>query len=157
MTSRSEPNWIVRIPPPIWMFALLIGAYVIQRNAIGAAIHVIQSATLAIVLIVGGVAFAMWAGRTFAVAGTEIAPASASNKQLVTTGPFRFTRNPMYLSLIIASLGVAFYFGTLPFFVVPALVFLLCDFVFIPFEEEKMQRQYPVPYTDYMARVRRWI
>ena len=136
---------------------MLIAAYAVQRNAIDAAIHVIQSATLAIVLIVAGIALAVWAGRTFAVAGTEIAPASASNKKLVTNGPFRFTRNPMYLSLIIASLGVAFYFGTLPFFVVPVLVFLLCNFEFIPFEEAKMQRQHFVPYTDYIAHVRRWI
>ena len=135
---------------------MLIVAYTLQRNVIGVAIHVIQSAQLAILLIAAGIALAVWGERTFAAAGTEIMPASATNKTLVTHGPFRFTRNPMYSGLVLASLGVAFFFGTLPFFVVPVLVFLLCNFVFIPFEEAKMQRQHTDQYADYSHRVRRW-
>jgi len=136
---------------------MLIAAYAIQHNAVGVAVYVFQSAPLAIVFIVAGIALAVWGERTFAAAGTEIMPASATNKKLVTDGPFRFTRNPMYSGLILASLGVAFYFGTLPFFVVPVLVFLLCNFVFIPFEEAKMLRQHSDQYTEYLARVRRWV
>jgi protein-S-isoprenylcysteine O-methyltransferase Ste14 len=136
---------------------MLIAAYALQRNVVAIAVHVIQSAPLAIVFIVAGIALAAWGERTFAAAGTEIMPASATNKKLVASGPFRFTRNPMYLGLILASLGVAFYFGTLPFFVVPVLVFLLCNFVFIPFEEAKMLRQHSDQYTEYLARVRRWV
>jgi len=157
VTSRAEPSWIVRIPPPVWTLAMLIAAYALQRNASAIAIPVIQSTLLAIVLIVMGIALAAWGRLTFAAVGTEIIPSSATNKKLVTHGPFRFTRNPMYLGLILASFGVAFYFGTLPFFVVPLLVFLLCNFTFIPFEEAKMQRQHSAPYTDYRLRVRRWI
>jgi len=136
---------------------MLIAAYAIQRNAVGVAVYVFQSAPLAIVFIVAGIALAVWGERTFAAAGTEIMPAAATNKKLVTDGPFRFTRNPMYSGLILASLGVAFYFGTLPFFVVPVLVFLLCNFLFIPFEEAKMHRQHSDQYTEYLARVRRWV
>jgi len=136
---------------------MLIAAYAIQHNAVGVAVYVFQSAPLAIVFIVAGIALAVWGERTFAAAGTEIMPAAATNKKLVTDGPFRFTRNPMYSGLILASLGVAFYFGTLPFFVVPVLVFLLCNFVFIPFEEAKMLRQHSDQYTEYLARVRRWV
>ena len=136
---------------------MLIAAYAIQHNAVGVAVYVFQSAPLAIVFIVSGIALAVWGERTFAAAGTEIMPAAATNKKLVTDGPFRFTRNPMYSGLILTSLGVAFYFGTLPFFVVPVLVFLLCNFVFIPFEEAKMLRQHSDQYTEYLARVRRWV
>ena len=49
------------------------------------------------------------------------------------------------------------YPGTLPFFLVPVLLFLICNFVFIPFEEAKMQRQFSNQYTEYLGRVRRWI
>jgi protein-S-isoprenylcysteine O-methyltransferase Ste14 len=63
----------------------------------------------------------------------------------------------MYLGLILVTLGIALYFGTLPFFAVPVLLFLLVNFVFIPFEEAKMQRQHEAAYTDYRARVRRWL
>jgi len=104
-----------------------------------------------------GILLASWGRSTFAAAGTEIMPASVSNKRLVTSGPFRFTRNPMYLGLVAASLGIALFPGTLPFFLVPVLLFLICNFVFIPFEEAKMQRQFGAQYTDYLGRVRRWI
>jgi protein-S-isoprenylcysteine O-methyltransferase Ste14 len=40
---------------------------------------------------------------------------------------------------------------------VPVLVFLLCNFIFIPFEEAKMQRQHYGQYTDYLTQVRRWL
>jgi protein-S-isoprenylcysteine O-methyltransferase Ste14 len=63
----------------------------------------------------------------------------------------------MYSGLILLTLGIAFYAGTLPFFAVPVLLFLLCNFVFIPFEEAKMQRQFDAQYTDYLRRVRRWV
>jgi protein-S-isoprenylcysteine O-methyltransferase Ste14 len=63
----------------------------------------------------------------------------------------------MYLGVSVLTLGIAFYAGTLPFFAVPVLLFLLCNFVFIPFEEAKMQRQFSNQYTDYLRRVRRWI
>jgi len=57
----------------------------------------------------------------------------------------------------LTSLGIACFAGTLPVFAVPVLLFLLCNFVFIPFEEAKMQRQFSGQYTDYLHRVRRWI
>ena len=87
-----------------------------------------------------GLLLAGWGERTFAAEGTEILPASPTNKKLVTRGPFRYTRNPMYLGLVLMAFGFALYFGTLPFYVVPVLLFLLCNFSFIPFEEAKMQR-----------------
>ena len=116
-----------------------------------------RSLPLAILSGTLGLALALWAVLTFLAEGTEIEPASASNKKLVTRGPFRFTRNPMYLGLFLMSLGVAFFMGAWPFFAVPPLVFLLCHFVFIPYEEAKMTRLHGVPYTEYRARVRRWI
>jgi protein-S-isoprenylcysteine O-methyltransferase Ste14 len=148
---------IVRIPPPVWTLAMMLIAYGLERNFALAAIVVAQSTPTAAIMFAGGIALALWAERMFAAAGTEILPASAANKALVTEGPFRFTRNPMYLGLILASLGVAFFFGTIVFFAVPALLFLLVNFVFVPFEEAKMARQFGAPYTDYCARVRRWL
>ena len=151
------PAWYLKIPPPIWMFAMLLAAYATQRSFAWAQIVYFRSLPLAILLAVAGIFLAAWGRTTFATAGTEIIPTSVSNKILVTGGPFRFTRNPMYSGLILASLGIALFPGTLPFFVVPVLLFLICNFRFIPFEEAKMQRQFSGQYTDYLRRVRRWI
>ena len=157
MASGATPNWYLKLPPPFWALAMLLIAYGLERSFAWAALVYARSLTNAILMATAGVALAVWGAGVFAAQGTEIAPASVLNKRLVTDGPFGFTRNPMYLGLVLAMVGVAFYMGTLPFFVVPVLVFLLCNLVFIPFEEAKMQRQHGSPYTDYLRRVRRWI
>ena len=118
---------------------------------------VFRSAPLALLVGASGLLLAGWGERTFAAEGTDILPASPTNKKLVMRGPFRYTRNPMYLGLVLMAFGFAFYFGTIPFYAVPVLLFLLCNFSFIPFEEAKMQRQFGNQYTDYLRRVRRWV
>jgi len=89
--------------------------------------------------------------------GTEINPTSETNKSLVVRGPFRFTRNPMYLGLVLLTLGIAFWVGSLPMFAVPLLVFATANWVHIPFEEAKMRRQFGAAFDRYMRQVRRWI
>lgn len=149
-----QPSWHLRIPPPIWGMAMLILAFVAHRYfATG---FIFRSVPLSVLVGAGGLLLSGWGERTFAAEGTDILPASPANKKLVTRGPFRFTRNPMYLGLVMMAQGFAFYFGTTPFYVVPVLLFLLCNFSFIPFEESKMQRQFGDQYTDYLRRVRRW-
>jgi protein-S-isoprenylcysteine O-methyltransferase Ste14 len=155
MQTLSETPWFVRIPPPIWLLAMLICAFAIDRAAGGIALA--QIPWLAVVLAVAAVALDVWAFVVFRLARTEILPSSLTNKKLVTYGPFRVSRNPMYLGLFLLSLAVAFSAGTLPYFVVSLLMFFLCNNIFIPFEEAKMRRQYGDQYADYLARVRRWI
>ena len=74
--------------------------------------------------------------------GTEINPTSPANRKLVTSGPYSFTRNPMYLGLTIISLGVAFWVGRWPMFLAPIMTFATANWAHIPFEEEKMHRQF---------------
>src|SRR4051812_13303700 len=139
------------------MLLLMLDAYCVQNSfAWGARVY-LRSPPLAVAFALCGLAVAVWGERTFHVAGTEVLPASSTNKMVVTTGPFRFTRNPMYAGVTLIALGIAIYVGTLPFYAVPLLVFLLCNYVFIPFEEAKMKAQHGNLYTDYVHRVRRWI
>jgi hypothetical protein len=84
----------------------------------------------------------VWAAGLFRREGTEINPTSPTNRALVTRGPYRFTRNPMYLGLITFALGVAVWVGAWPMFLAPIAVFATTNFVHIPFEEAKMRRQF---------------
>ena len=154
-TPTPQPHWHLKIPPPIWGIAMLLLAY--AAGWILASPVIFRSTPLAVLISVAGLLLGGWGERTFAAEGTDIIPASPTNKKLVTRGPFRYTRNPMYTGLVLMALGFAFYFGTLPFYAVPVLLFLLCNFSFIPFEEAKMQRQFGDQYTDYLRRVRRWV
>lgn len=157
MTEPAQTPTIVKIPPPVWALAMLLIAYGLGHAFDWASIVYAQSTPLAIGFGLSGIGLSVWAVRTFSAASTEIAPSSPTNKALVTSGPFRLTRNPMYSGLVLAASGVALYYGTLPFFAVPVLLFLLVNFVFVPFEEKKMQRQFGAQFTGYCARVRRWV
>src|SRR5215470_5039133 len=98
-STPTQVPWIVRIPPPIWALGLIGLAYAIHRAVDTTSIMILSSLALAIVFSVAGFALAAWGRNTFATEGTEIMPSSPTNKKLVTRGPFRFTRNPMYLGL----------------------------------------------------------
>jgi protein-S-isoprenylcysteine O-methyltransferase Ste14 len=112
---------------------------------------------LGIALVLAGIGLGVWAFGLFRQEGTELNPASETNRKLVTRGPYRFTRNPMYLCLVLLSLGIAFWSGALFLFVVPVLVFAIANWVHIPFEEAKMRRQFGSAFDDYARAVRRWV
>ena len=148
---------MVRIPPPIWMFLFLGLGWAASIFNPWKNVGEFRIVPLGIALVVAGVALGLVAFGLFRREGTEIRPDSEGNKKLVIAGPYRFTRNPMYLALVIVSLGVALWAGTLPMYAVPLIVFAICNRVHIPFEEAKMRRQFGAAFDDYTKKVRRWI
>jgi protein-S-isoprenylcysteine O-methyltransferase Ste14 len=76
---------------------------------------------------------------------------------LVVDGPYRYTRNPMYLGLVLVTLGIAIWVGAWPMFLVPIATFATANWAHIPFEEAKMRRQFAAAYDEYVGRVRRWL
>lgn len=146
--------WVV-VPPPVWaLLFLLIGWGV--GAALGLQVLVHANAA-AIVIAIAGFLIALWGRLTFARAGAEIRPASPVNSTLVTSGPFRFTRNPMYLGIFVFMTGLSLLIGTVAVFIADAVYLVWANFVSIPYEEEKMERQFGDDYRAYKRRVRRWI
>jgi len=152
-------RWIimVNLPPPVWTLLYILIGYGLTRLIGAGPIPGLPIIPLAVILIVAGVALAISAALLFRRERTEINPTSASNRALVTSGPFRFTRNPMYLSLVTVALGAAFWIGAWPMFVAPIAVFVTTNWVHIPFEEAKMLRQFGLDFDAYRRRVRRWL
>jgi len=72
-------------------------------------------------------------------------------------GPFKFSRNPMYIGLVNVSLGVSLLFGTVIFLLAPILLFLTLNFYNIPYEEKKMEKIFGKEYLEYKKKVRRWL
>ncbi len=108
------------------------------------------------VAIVGGIALAIWGERRFKRAGTAVRPFAPSSA-LVEDGPFRFTRNPMYLGMLLVLAGLFLLLGALsPLIVLPAFLWLL-QTRFVVHEEAHMQRHFGARYQDYRRRVRRWL
>lgn len=96
------------------------------------------------------------AWRLFAAHRTPVRPYEVPTA-LITGGPYRFTRNPMYVGITLILLGVALMVGSWPLFIAPAGFCITIDRTFIPYEEEKMTRLFGLAYEDYKKRVRRWI
>jgi protein-S-isoprenylcysteine O-methyltransferase Ste14 len=76
---------------------------------------------------------------------------------LITSGVFRFSRNPMYLGMMIWLAGLAVLLGSLIAFLFPLLLFVVANFLLIPPEEKKLQQTFGEQYTNYRQRVRRWL
>jgi protein-S-isoprenylcysteine O-methyltransferase Ste14 len=112
---------------------------------------------LGIALALAGFILPVWAIALFRREGTEVNPTSPTNRKLVISGPYQLTRNPMYLGLVIVTLGIAICVGAWPMFVVPVAVFATANWAHIPFEEAKMRRQFGADYDSYVGRVRRWV
>ena len=108
------------------------------------------------VLIGLAVALIVWAAVLFRRARTGIVPFSEATA-LVTAGPYRFTRNPMYLGMAGILGGTALWLGSLtPWLVLPAFMRLVAE-RFIGPEEAMLKAAFGRAYEEYKAAVRRWL
>jgi protein-S-isoprenylcysteine O-methyltransferase Ste14 len=109
-----------------------------------------------VIVLLAGCGLAIWAWRLFQERGTTLQLNEASSA-LITTGPFRFSRNPMYLGALIAVFGLCICLGATSSFVFPVIYAVAIDrFMILP-EERLMARQFGAAYFDYRRRVRRWL
>ncbi|MBT8078363.1 MAG: isoprenylcysteine carboxylmethyltransferase family protein [Gammaproteobacteria bacterium] len=109
-----------------------------------------------IALIVAGVLIIVFPAASFSKADTTIIPFRESSS-LVVSGLYRYTRNPMYLGMLIILVGVALLTGSLSPFVVPLLFVLVINKMIISVEERMLEREFGEEYRDYRKSVRRWI
>jgi protein-S-isoprenylcysteine O-methyltransferase Ste14 len=76
---------------------------------------------------------------------------------LAKAGLYRFSRNPMYLGMVLMLLGLALYIGTLPFYLSAIGYFAILNFIFVPYEENKLENAFGSEYARYRNEVRRWL
>ena len=106
--------------------------------------------------VVFGIAIVLWAAGLFRGAGTTIKPFEASTT-LVLHGPYRLTRNPMYVGTASVLVGVGLLLGSASPFVVVAAFVIVLDLRFIRAEEAALENTFGAEYRDYKKRVRRWV
>ena len=115
-----------------------------------------QNGWLGALVFVLALALFAWAIVTMTRAGSNV-PTNRPTTTIVENGPYRFTRNPMYLGMAGILLGVAIYAGSLtPFIVIPAFMGLIAERFIAP-EEEMLEKAFGQAYAGYKARVRRWL
>jgi protein-S-isoprenylcysteine O-methyltransferase Ste14 len=77
--------------------------------------------------------------------------------EFVAQPPYTWTRNPMYLGVVMMLLAMAVFFGSIVMLLAPAVFVAVIDRIVIPREQETMERLFGQDYRDYTYRVRRWI
>lgn len=75
---------------------------------------------------------------------------------LITTGPYRLTRNPMYVAELGLWLGWSLFFGSPSVFLGLVLLLLTLNFIILPREERGLERAFGPAYLQYKSRVPRW-
>ena len=109
--------------------------------------------------VVGVIAFLYFdsaAMRSFKLAGTTPMPWRPASA-LVVNGPYRITRNPMYVGMGFLLTGLAFAFGALIALAFLPVVLLVIDRVVIAREEPYLERRFGADYAEYKGQVRRWL
>ena len=144
-----------KIPPPIvtLIFIFLIGV----SNRLIEPFSFEYQTPLGVMIIICGLSVLISAARVFKQLETTINPMQPSQaSKLAIIGPFKYTRNPMYLGMSIMLIGFGLFFGAkLTVCLVVMFVLYITVFQIIP-EERAMQEKF-TDWKDYCSKVRRWL
>lgn len=153
----SNPG--VFIPPPLFFVAGIGAGWLLDKYIIELPIPRMIAGVVPILgvgLLMIGLFLAGWGLLTFRRAGTAIIPHHSASR-LVVSGPYRFTRNPMYTGLTIAYVGATALLGTAwPLLLLPVVLFIVFRFV-IQREERYLEDAFGSEYAEWCVRVRRWL
>lgn len=104
-----------------------------------------------------GLAVIVWALAEHFVQGPQGYEFSATPSYLIRSGPYHYTRNPMYLAALLIWVGWSFFYGSITLLIVSAAIWILLEFIIIPFEERRLTARFGQSYLAYQVRVARWI
>ncbi|MHA2296389.1 MAG: methyltransferase family protein [Candidatus Hodarchaeales archaeon] len=109
-------------------------------------------------LAIPGFMLIVWANYTLTrkISWTEREPFHTPSA-LVVEGPFKYSRNPVYLSVIIIFSGISILIGSLTLLLAPLALFIIFRLFFISWEEKKLEETFGKDYLDFKKRVRRWL
>ena len=142
-------------PPLVYLVSLVTGV-LIQRTTPLPFVPGTLAVPLGASLIVVAIALFAFSVAKFRAAGTPV-PARKPTTAIVRTGPYRFSRNPIYLAFSLFQLGIAFWINSLWLLVTLVGAVGLIHYVVIPREERYLERRFGAQFSDYKISVRRWL
>ena len=145
-----------KIIPPVYLLITLILMWLLQYSLpVYQYLHE-PVAYLGIVLVFCGIIISAVSAGMFKKADTGIKPFDDATA-LITTGFYRYTRNPMYLGMFLMLFGVAFLLGGIgALFPIPVFILIIRNH-FVLGEERFMEAAFGQQYIEYKSTVRRWI
>ena len=157
--DRTDPQDVANLglvrPPLVYLTSLVTGALLQFAKPLP-----FLPGTLAVplgaALVLVAVALFSCSVAKFRAAGTPV-PARKATTAIVRTGPYRFSRNPIYLAFSLFQLGVAIWINSLWLLATLVGAIALMHYVVIPREERYLERRFGADYLSYKRAVRRWI
>ena len=149
----------LKIPPPIVALISILLVFLTKDYILILYLHPHLQNTLSLLFLIFGFVIIFLATKEFKKSETTVNPMKPeTSTRLVTSGVFKYTRNPMYLGLASILLASCFYFSSLLGIIiyVPLFIFYITVFQIIP-EEESMKSLFNDEYSDYCSKVRRWL
>ena len=160
MTEEKEEHAAVRFPPPAVGVLTIICGYLLGRF-----VPVLQGFGFPAperywigggLAVVAGIVFGAWPALHFRSTGQNPTPWSET-PELVRHGPYRFTRNPMYVMMILVCIGFAIILNTAWILILTPVCATIIYFVAIRHEGTYLERKFGAAYREYRESVRRWI
>jgi protein-S-isoprenylcysteine O-methyltransferase Ste14 len=151
----DQSNAIVR-PPLAWTIAFAIGLGLDQIYPLPFVPAYLPGRWLGIIVFAAAFGFALWAIATIRISGTAVETVKPTT-MIVTYGPFEYTRNPIYLSMLVGQIGLAIGLNSL--WIIATLIpfYFVLRYGVIAREEAYLERKFGRAYLDYKDRVRRWV
>lgn len=154
-SARDVPNLGLVRPPLVYLSAIIMGVIL----HLLAPISFFPSALalpVGIALVLIAIALLYSSIARFRAAGTPV-PAYKPTTAIVRKGPYRFTRNPIYLSFSLLQLGIAIWVNSVWLVVTLVGAMVLMNYAVIQKEEQYLERRFGNEYLEYKGSVRRWL
>jgi protein-S-isoprenylcysteine O-methyltransferase Ste14 len=149
----------VTVKPPLLFGGALALGYVLSLYwplGPGLASPNALAVTVGLAFIAGGLALAIFSVRAFRRAGTKVVPGQPATA-LVTTGPYRVTRNPIYLGFVLVYFGLSIVLTSVWVLLLLFPVLVILQRGVVAREEVYLERKFGDAYRAYKARVPRWL
>jgi protein-S-isoprenylcysteine O-methyltransferase Ste14 len=156
MADTADTAHVIIRPPLAWGLAVIAGLALdwllplpflpddLQKGFLGVSVFVLALALLA------------WAIVTMTGAGSNV-PTNRPTTTIVESGPYRFTRNPIYLGMVLGLIGLGIAFNSLWLLIALLPFALVIRYGVVAREEAYLERKFGDVYRGYRSRVRRWL
>jgi protein-S-isoprenylcysteine O-methyltransferase Ste14 len=156
MDNTADTSQVIVRPPLAWGLAVIAG-FALNRLVPSPFLPAnLPAGYLGAMVFVLALALFAWAIVTISRAGSNV-PTNRPTTTIVESGPYRFTRNPIYVAMFLALIGLAVAFDSLWLFITRVPFALVIRYGVVAREEAYLERKFGDVYRAYRSRVRRWV
>lgn len=156
MDNTADTAQVIIHPPVAWGLAVIVGFALHWLMPLPFLPTDLPAGWLGAIVFVLALALGVWAIVTMTRAGSNV-PTNRPSTTVVETGPYRFTRNPIYLGMFLGQIGLAIALDNLWLLVTLVPFALIIRYGVVAREEAYLGRKFSDVYRGYCSRVRRWL